>query len=239
MATELLVSDRQVVVPGEELVRGMDYIPGQGTYRLGDSIYAMRVGLVTVEGRAIKLIALSGRYMPKKNDTVIVRVIDILIGGWRLDTNSAYSAMLSMKDATSEFIPRGSDLSQFFTFGDHLVVKIVNVTSQNLIDVTLRGPGLRKLDGGRILHVVPDKVPRIIGKKGSMVSMMKQATNSKIVVGQNGVIWLAAEDPLMEIVAVDAIRMIERNSHLKGLTDAVKKFLEEKTGVTVTEGGAE
>ncbi len=157
-------------------------------------------------------------------------VTEILMSGWRVDTNSAYSAVLNMKDASSEFIPKGTDLTKYFDIGDYIIAKIVNVTSQKLVDLSMKaGPGLRKLRGGRIVYVSAPKVPRIIGKQGSMVSMIKQYTNCKIMVGQNGVVWVQGEKPEDELLAVKAIEKIERESHLKGLTDGIKQFLESQT----------
>jgi len=124
----LLVQERTVVVPGEKIAEGLDYLPANGAYRNDDFILAGRLGLLTVDGRAVKIIPLSGRYMPKRNDIIIGKVIDVTISGWRFEINCAYSAMLSMKDATSDFIQRGADLRQFFDLGDMVVAKIVNVT---------------------------------------------------------------------------------------------------------------
>src|SRR3989344_5593281 len=112
------VKDKDIVVPGETLAVGMDNFPGQGTYREGENIVASRLGLVQLDGRTIKLIPLSGRYIPKKYDTIICKVIDVNFSGWRLDTNSPYSAMLSMKEATSQFIARGADLTQYYNIRD-------------------------------------------------------------------------------------------------------------------------
>ena len=223
--SEIMVEDKIISVPGETLAMGMDVLPGQGTYREGEKIVANRLGLAMVDGRTIKLIPLSGRYIPKTGDTIICKVIDVGFNGWRLDTNSAYSAMLSMKDATSEFIARGANLTQYYDLGNYIVCKIVNVTSQKLIDVTMKGPGLRKLKGGRIIEVDPNKVPRIIGKQGSMVMMIKDATRCNISVGQNGLIWIDSE-PMNELLAIQAIRKIEKESHLSGLTEKIKEFLE-------------
>src|SRR3990172_7219806 len=157
MSSTLKINDKDIVVPGEILAEGMDYLPGQGMYRSGNNILASRVGLVKVDGKVLKLIPLSGRYLPKKGDVIIGRVKDITLNGWIFDTNSAYQAMLPMNDASTDYIQRGADL-------------------------TMKGPGLRKLEGGRILKVSPSKVPRIIGKQGSMVSMVKKAANCNIVV---------------------------------------------------------
>ncbi|MBS3157894.1 RNA-binding protein [Candidatus Woesearchaeota archaeon] len=227
---EIIVKEKDVVVPGEIIAKGMDFLPGMGTTRQGDNILAARIGLVNIDGRAIRLIPLSGQYLPRAGDTIIANVVDVNFSGWRVETNSAYSAMLNVKDATSDFVAKGADLTQYFDVGDYLVGKIVNVTTQMLIDISLRGPGLRKLGEGRILKVASSKVPRIIGKKGSMVSMIKQATDTKIIVGQNGVIWISGEDPKGELIAVNTIKKIEEEAHIPGLTDRIKSHLEQITG---------
>ncbi|MCX6707802.1 MAG: exosome complex RNA-binding protein Rrp4 [Candidatus Woesearchaeota archaeon] len=220
-----MVKDKDVVVPGEVLATGMDYLPSFGTYRLGDDIRASKLGLVKTEGKVVKIIPLSGRYLPKRGDTLVAEVIDVLMSGWLLNFNSAYSAMLSMKEATARFITKGSDLTRIFAIGDYVTCQIINVTSQKLVDVSMRGPGLRKLDGGRVIEVNTNKVPRIIGKEGSMISMIKNATACRITVGQNGFLWLQGE-PELENVAILAIRKIEQEAHTDGLTERIKEFLE-------------
>ena len=226
---KLLVKDKDIVVPGEVLVTGMGYLPGQGTYRDNDKIIANRLGLLTVDGKVLKTVPLAGRYMPKRNDVIIGKVIDILMSGWRLEFGSPYSAVLPLKDASFNYIAKGADLTRYFELDDYVVVKITSVTSQNLVDVTCKGPGLHKLRGGRIIHVNTHKVPRIIGKKGSMVSLIKRATGCKVIVGQNGIAWISGE-PEMEVIAVNAIKMIEEQAHVSGLTDKIQAFLEKATG---------
>jgi len=229
--SQINVKDKDIAVPGEVLAVGMDSFPGIGTYREGENIIAAKLGLVQLDGRTIKLIPLSGRYIPKKYDTIICKVIDVSFSGWRLDTNSPYSAMLSMKEATSQFINRGADLTKFYDIGDNVACKIVNVTSQKLVDVTMKGMGLRKLIGGRIIDVTSNKVPRIVGKQGSMVSMIKDATGCNITVGQNGLVWING-NPEGELLAVKSIRKIEEESHLSGLTDRIKEFLDKNKPIS-------
>ncbi|MFP4112201.1 MAG: exosome complex RNA-binding protein Rrp4 [Candidatus Woesearchaeota archaeon] len=226
---ELLVDERQVVVPGQVLAKGMDYLPNVGTYRKDENILASRLGLVRLDGKVIKLIPLSGKYLPKVGDTIIAKITDVTMSSWMAETNSAYTAMLNVKDATSQFIARGADLTRYFNFGDYIVTKIINVTSQKLVDLTMKGQGLRKLNGGRIIAVEPSKVPRIVGKSGSMVNMIKHTTNCRVIVGQNGLIWLNGE-PENELVAIEAIKKIEKESHISGLTERVQQFLDDSKG---------
>ncbi|HLF54240.1 MAG TPA: exosome complex RNA-binding protein Rrp4 [Candidatus Nanoarchaeia archaeon] len=227
MKDEIIAKDKEIMTPGEVIAVGMSFLPGKGTYRANDKILAQRLGMVSVEGTVIKLVPLSGRYLPKINDRIIGKVIDVLMTGWRIEINSPYSAVMTLKDATSEFIQKGEDLTRFYALGEQVICKISNVTSQKLIDVTMKGPGLQKLRGGRIIEVNSQKVPRIIGKDGSMVGMIKEATGCDIMVGQNGLIWISGE-PEGEVLALKAIRKIEDEAHMAGLTDKMAAWL--KTG---------
>ena len=221
----IIAKAKTVAVPGEELATGMDYLPTNGTYRNGDSIIASRLGVLQIDGRLLKIIPLSGKYLPKRGDTIICKVVDITLNGWRCEINSAYSALLSVRDGSSEFIPKGADLTRYYQFDDYIVVQITNVTSQNIVDLSAKGPGLRKLGEGRILSIDPNKVPRVIGKAASMINMIKDATACRISVGQNGWIWLQGS-PANELIAVNAINKISDESHIPGLTDRIKAFLE-------------
>lgn len=225
--SEILVQPKEVVAPGEELARGMDYIPGRGAYRLHDSIYANELGIVQIDGRAIKLISLSGKYIPKVDDVIIGKIIDVTMSGWRVDTNSAYSGMIGLKEASNDFIARGANLTKYFNIDDFLVAKIVGVSSQKLVDLSAIGPGLRKLRGGQIIEIGCKKVPRVIGKQGSMVTMIKNETGCQITVGQNGLVWISGE-PKAQILAVETVEKIAAEAHISGLTDVIKAHLEKR-----------
>ena len=98
---ELKIKDKQIVVPGEVLAEGMDYLPSAGTYRNENDILSNQIGLASVSGRVIKVIPLTGKYKPKRNDIVIGEVVNILMSGWIVDIGGPYSAMLTLKDASS------------------------------------------------------------------------------------------------------------------------------------------
>jgi len=227
--SKLIVEDKQVVVPGEIIAEGMDYLPSYGSQREGDHIVALQLGLVSVNGRVIKIIPLNGRYVPRRDDTVIGYVQDNTYSSWFIDVGYAYDASLSMKEATSEFIERGASLSKIFRSGDIVITKITNVTKEKSIDLTMKAPGLRKITSGKVIEISAPKVPRVVGKQGSMISMIKEMTGCSIFAGQNGRIWIRGDDPNMEKVATDAIYFIQEKSHVQGLTELVKKFLEKNT----------
>ncbi len=225
----LAVKEKSIVIPGDVLAEGLDYLPGDNTYRQEENIYSKALGLVSISGRVLKIIPLSGPYVPKPGDKIIGKVIDILLSGWRVDTATAYSAVLNVKDASSRYIRKEEDLSRILAIGDYVVAKITNVTSQNLIDISMREPGMRKIDGGRIITISSMKVPRVIGKQGSMITLIKNKTGCEITVGQNGLVWIKGTSD-GELLAEKAVALIGKKSHQDGLTEKMERFLESESG---------
>jgi exosome complex component RRP4 len=222
----MLTEEKQVVIPGDVLAEGMDFLPGKGAFREGENIISSRVGLLNVNGRILNVIPLSGRYVPRRDDTVIGFISDMSYSSWFVNIGYAYEASLSMKDATADFIERGSSLSDYFAVGDIILTKVSNVTKEGNIDLTMKAPGLRKLNGGKVIEITSSKIPRVVGKQGSMISMIKEKTGCNIFAGQNGRIWIRGPSPEAEKLATEAILLIEEKAHVSGLTEKVGEFLE-------------
>jgi exosome complex component RRP4 len=154
------MKEKSIVVPGEELVEGMDYLPGTGTFREGDKIFASKLGLGQVENKLIKVIPLTGVYMPKVADQIIGKVEDMNFNGWIVDMGGPYDAGLSIREVP-EFVERGAYLSSYYNFGDIIMAKIYKVSRSNITDFSMKGPGLRKLKEGKLIQVTSSKVPTI------------------------------------------------------------------------------
>ena len=228
--SELLVNEKEIVIPGEEVAKGMDFLPSMGTFREGESVYAKKLGLLEVKQHVIRVVPLNGYYMPKRGDTIIGVITNTGFSGWTVDIGSPYDANLPVGESVRGRLELlRSDLSRYFDVGDIIVANIYNVTKSKIIQLSMREQGLRKLNGGRIITITPSKVPRLIGKSGSMIVMIKKYTNCDINVGQNGYIWV--NGPLEGQYLVEkAVKLIEKEAHLSGLTDKVKEMLE-KEGV--------
>ncbi|MGC8584967.1 MAG: exosome complex RNA-binding protein Rrp4 [Thermoplasmata archaeon] len=212
---------REIVLPGD-MVDLQGNKPGTGIYMEDGKAYSEILGVKTVRSGYVNIIPLTGRYHPQKGDKVIGKVIDVLPSNWVLDINAPYLAPLHVNE-TSWKIDFG-DTGKFLNIGDTVLAKIMSVNEVKQVWLTMKEQGLRKLEGGHIISVSPTKVPRIIGKEGSMIKMLKETTNTKIYIGQNGVIWIEGEtDNILKVVG--AIRMIEREAHTIGLTDRIKEYL--------------
>jgi exosome complex component RRP4 len=214
---------RQVVIPGEVIFKGDDFLPGDGTEKTKDGIIALRFGLSDEVNKLVKVIPLSGVYNPRRGNVVIGKVENINFNGWILDINAPENAFLSITE-----IPRyvnKDGLEEVMNIGDMVVAKIWNMNKRG-IDLSLKSRGLGKIDEGIIIKINSNKVPRIIGKEGSMINLIKNKTKCEIIVGQNGFIWIKGDNITNELFAKKAILFITENSFLSGLTEKVKKWFE-------------
>jgi exosome complex component RRP4 len=223
--SELLVKERQLVTPGDVMARGLEYLPGSGCYRKNSDVRSKLLGLVRLKERVVGVVPLSGVYIPKAGDGIIATVTDLQSTFWILDLNSPYDAILQLGEATAEYVDTTkTDLSVYFDIGDVVYVKVLSVSRSKHVTLTMNDYRAKKLIGGRIMKVTPSKVPRIIGKEGSMIELIKKYTGCNIVVGQNGIVWLKGSN---EALAAKAVLMIEREAHISGLTDRVTAMLKE------------
>ena len=76
------------------------------------------------------------------------------------------------------------------------------------------------------MEINSNKVPRVIGKEGSMIGIIKDETKCEITVGQNGIIWIQGKTVEDELFAKKAILHIVEKSFVEGLTEEVKKWFE-------------
>jgi exosome complex component RRP4 len=225
------VKNRELVVPGQLIAEGR-YKYMEGAFREGDQIYSAVVGLVDVKGDKIRIIPLQGRYIPSVGDTVVGVAIDSHLSGWILDLNSPYTGNLFVSDLLNRKVDLNrEDISRYLKIGDVVVALVKEVDETMRVSLVASEPGLGKVKGGKLMEISPAKIPRVLGRKGSMVKMIQDITRCRLVVGQNGRIIIWGDDIRMVNRVVEAILMIEREAHTTGLTDRVRLMLEkEKSG---------
>ena len=222
--SEIFVKERQLVIPGEILAKGLDFLPSSGCYRVNNELKSKLLGLVKLKDRFIGIIPLAGVYIPKTGDGIIGLVEDMQTTIWIVDINSPYDAILPLGEAVGEYVDLNrTDISIYYDIGDLIYAKVLNVSKSKQVQLTMNDHRARKLISGRVLTITPSKVPRLIGKQGSMIELIKNKTNCQIIVGQNGVVWIKGEQ---EGLAAKAILTIENESHISGLTDKITAMLE-------------
>jgi exosome complex component RRP4 len=212
---------RKVVVPGEVIASGEDYLPSEGARREGNNIVADRFGLAEEAGRVIKVLAITGAFIPRRNNVILGRVTDITFHGWVIDIDSAQAGFLPIEESP-RFVSK-NEMDQFLDIGEVVAAKIWSVKSKG-IDLTLKSKGLGKLEGGFIFRINPNRVPRVIGKEGSMINLIKEKTATDIIVGQNGWIWIKADSVDAQIKARRAIEFVVDKVYVEGLTEKMEEW---------------
>jgi len=194
--------DSRIVMPGELVADKPERI--SYAYVENGKTYSTVVGLFS-EG---KLVPLEGPYEPLPDDLIVGIISEVRFSGYSVDTNSPYVGFLSSRE-----------IRERFNMGDAIFARIVKVDEVKNMDIG----DAKKLPEGRLVRVSSVKIPRIIGKKNSMVDMIRANTGCEVIAGRNGYVWITGKGD--SNLAERAIRMIEAQAHTHGLTDRVAAFL--------------
>ncbi|MEM4554570.1 MAG: KH domain-containing protein [Candidatus Anstonellaceae archaeon] len=192
----------RIVMPGELISDREEHI----SYAFVDKgkTYSTVVGLYS-NG---KLVPLEGPYDPLPEDTIVGIITEVKFSGYTVDVNYAYPAFLSSRDSRERF-----------ALGDAILAKVLSINEVKDIELT----DAKRLPPGSLVRVSPVKVPRIIGKRNSMIDMLQASTGCHIFAGRNGYVWISGKGN--SVLAEKALRMIEVQAHTQGLTDRVAAFL--------------
>ncbi|KXA90583.1 hypothetical protein AKJ37_01340 [candidate division MSBL1 archaeon SCGC-AAA259I09] len=220
------VEKRELVVPGQLIAEG-DYKLGDGVFKDDNVIRASQMGLADKRGNKIRVIPLEGRYIPKEGDRVIGIAVDDYHAGWMLEINAPYLGNLSVSSLLQRKVDLDKeDISKFLEVGDAVEARIQDVDElmKILLEVTENEKG--RISGGRLVEINPSRIPRVIGRKGSMISILQKEGECELSVGQNGRIMVWGDDKKKVNKVIEAIFKIEREAHISGLTDRIKEFLQ-------------
>jgi exosome complex component RRP4 len=217
------------VIPGEVIITG-DYRSEQNTFTEGNRIISTIIGLSDIRDGGVRVIPLTGGYIPKDDDLVIGKIVSHSAMSWQVKINSCYDGMLPASDVFGrDFSSHADDLTSKLDTGDLIAARIVNADRTRDPLLTISGRELGKIDSGELVEISPSRVPRLIGKRGSMIQMIENATDSNITIGQNGLLIVTCDDPNGLIKAIDAIQLIEEQAHVSNLTDRVNELLGSKS----------
>jgi exosome complex component RRP4 len=219
---------RKYVIPGDVVTTG-PFRPEQNVVLDGNKIISTTIGISEIYDDSVKVIPLTGKYIPKINDLVIGKVISHTSLSWELDINSCYVGFLPAQDVFGrDFSAHADELTSKLKSGDLVAARIANFDRTRDPLVTISDRDLGKIDSGDLVKISPSKVPRLIGKRGTMIQTIEMATDAAITIGQNGWVVVSCESPEGLLKAKKAIQMVNEKAHIVNLTDQVKEMLESK-----------
>lgn len=224
MKRKSIKPSHEIVVPGDILdTKGVS--GGENTYVVDGNLYASILGVKNVSPNGISVVPINGRYMPKNGDIVIGVINDVSASNWIVDINAPYQAPLHVSEVPwrVEF----GDTLRYLNIGDTVLLKVLMVDENKKIQVTMNDSGLRKLEGGQIVNLPCSKILRVNDKNGSIIQILENMTDCRILTGHNGRIWISGDDENTDIVR-QAIEYIVEDRQSGNLTERVQTFVEER-----------
>lgn len=213
-----------IFLPGDSLPIPPGYkVIGSFSEVRGKHVICTTITLVSIKGTTIKLVPLKGVYIPNIGDKVIGIAKHISVDHCIFDINSPYPAILQINGFPTKSQSR-IDMREQFTVGTVIYGEVKGKFGP-YISLTLQGPELGILSKGFVLEISPVKIPRFVGKRGSMINMIKDMLKCNILVGMNGRVWIESDEYEIIKIIREVIDKIERESHVSGLTDRVKNLI--------------
>ena len=201
---------KHIVVSGE-YISDSDKKINEGVYRKDGKIYSLYTGVLYDNEFGIKVVPLNGKYASKIGDVIIGRVVSEENFFFVLDVNCPKTITLSKREVDLTLNPE-----------DYLLLRVTSVNEVKEIAVEI----ISKLYNGNACSINSKKVPRVIGKSKSMLSLIEKYSESKVVVGANGYVYILGGN--VELVK-KALDKIEKYSHVDNLTSSMEEYLEKIT----------
>ena len=214
-------SARKLVLPGDLMETKSK--PGKGIFRKDGRVHASVVGHSSDKSGYINVNGIKGRYNPKTGDKIVAVCADTGPSIWRMDIGASFNSTLHHSESGWK-VPFG-DTARFLSIGDAVWAEIFMVDAAGSHQISLKKDDCRKLYSGTIVKINPTNVPRVIGKQGSMITTIREKTQTRIQIGQNGYIWIDGKGDDISL-AQKAVEMINEEATSKGLTKKIEKLLE-------------
>jgi len=215
------VSSRRLVLPGDLLETKSK--PGSGIFRSGGRVHASVLGFSSDKSGYMNVNAIAGRYSPKVGDKIVAICVETGPSVWRMEIGSAFNSTLHHSESGWK-VPFG-DTARFLAVGDAIWAQVFMVDAAGSHQISLKKDDCRKLYSGTVIKIRPTNVPRVIGKQGSMITAIREKTQTRLLIGQNGHIWIDGKGNDIA-TAQKAIEMIDSEANSKGLTKKIEKLLE-------------
>ncbi len=214
-------SSISLVLPGDLLDTKSK--PGRGIFRSDGRVHSSVLGHSSDRAGYVNVNPISGRYNPKVGDKIVAICVETGPSVWRMDIGSSFNSTLHHSESGWK-VPFG-DTARFLAIGDAIWAEVFMVDAAGSHQISLKKDDCRKLYSGTVVKLDPTNVPRVIGKQGSMITAIREKTQTRIQIGQNGYVWIDGKGEDIAL-AQKAIETINRESTSKGLTKKIEKLLE-------------
>ena len=187
-----------LVVPGEDLGKSEGFDAGHGVISISGRLKAVKQGKLREKGKSISVEPSHTRYIPRPGDLVIGYIEGCTNNLWFIELGAPFNAILPMSLGPGKVDFGGT--RSVMDIGDAVLCRIQEVEETHSSVVTMKGMGLRKIKSGVIEEIDPHLLGKLIGKGGEALRRLKTETECRVVVADNGRMWIDGEfDGILEV----------------------------------------
>ena len=221
-------AEQRLVTPGMAIGPLSGMRVGSGAVTHNGEIIATKLGWVREFNGTISVDPISSPYLPRSGDLVIGTVAEVRNNLWFMDINGSFQGLLPMSLAPwkVEF----GQARQHMNVGDSALARIQEVDECHNVVLTMKGIGLRRLSQGAIIEVPVNHLDRIRGDNNNNLDRMKDVSDCRIIVGENGRVWVDGSDDGIAWVR-EALRIAKEHGHkdnFKSIMEQHEKKLTKK-----------
>ncbi|MFP3214285.1 MAG: hypothetical protein RXO71_03180 [Nitrososphaeria archaeon] len=212
----------KLVVPGEIVAKG-NFRSWVNVLKKGEEYLSLFVGRAEISGGRVRVIRLSGPYIPKVGDFVIGVVTDVQPLAATLDINSYVNGYILANAFFKRRIdPSKFDLSNKVNIGDLVAARVKKIERGK--DIVLQPDQKWKVEGDAIFYISPAKAHYLYASRSRIPSKIKELTGAELRLGANGIVVVKGDLKKIEMVK-KALDVIESTYNLNGLYGEIIKVL--------------
>jgi len=214
----------RLVIPGDSLGEIGERRAGHGVLRRNGELIATRLGHLREKDGELSVNPVHTSYTPRPGDLIVGYVEGMRSNIWFIDIGGPFNAILPMSLAAGK-VDFGAT-REYMDVGSTVLCRVQEVDENHGAVVTMKGMGLRKLNSGFVDTVPSHLLSRVVGVDGQMLKSIKEASDCRMVVGQNGRIWIEG-DASGTRLARSALSVIREAGHRPDIESRVRGILEE------------
>ncbi len=187
-----------LVVPGEDLGESKGQEVGHGVLVMEGRLRATKQGRMMNKGSTVTVEPLHTRYIPRPSDLAIGYIEGCTNNIWFVELGAPFNAILPMSLGPGKVEFGGT--RSVMDIGEAILCRVQEVEETHSSVVTMKGMGLRKIRSGVIEEIAPHLLGRLIGRGGNSLSQLKEDSECRIVVADNGRMWIDGDlDGILEV----------------------------------------
>ncbi len=218
-------AELRLVTPGMVVGPSSGKRAGSGMIAENNEFIATRVGWLNEQNNVVSVQPINSAYMPRSGDLIIGFVAEVRNNLWFFDVNGPFQALLPMSLAPWK-VEFGA-ARQHLGIGDAALARIQEVDETHNMVLTMKGVGLRRLNEGAVVSIPVNLIDTLRGDNNSTLSRIRDATDCRIIVGDNGRVWIHGDTEAMH-VARQLILTLNQEGHKKTFQGAVEALENER-----------